>query len=149
MKRLLLSALLVFPAVRLAADASPDVKAEVDKGVAAYNAKDLAHYQAALAADAVYIAEDGAVIVGKDGVIGLFTRIFAATPPRQLAISELATGARGEMAWARFKWTLTIGAEVRKGVATTLFDRSGERWQVVQIQNTPDLHAMPAAHHHH
>jgi ketosteroid isomerase-like protein len=132
----------------LAPGAAAGLEAEVVKGVAAYNARDLVYYEAALAPDVVYIAEDGAVMSGKERVLRLFGRIFSATPPRQLAVAAVTTGGKGEVAWARFKWTLTIGEETRKGVGTTLFVRSADRWQVVQIQNTPDGHAMPRGAQH-
>ena len=139
--RLALAGLLVLLPLARAADANTDVAAEVEKGVQAYNGRDLAYYEAVLAPEAVYIAEDGAVIAGREKVLALFKRIFGATPARQLAVSDVATGTRGDAAWARFKWALTVGADVRHGVATTLFGRgAGGSLQVLQIQNTPDGH---------
>jgi ketosteroid isomerase-like protein len=126
-------------------DVPPAVAAEVEKGVKAYNAHDTAYYESALSNDAVYIAEDGAVFAGKERVLRLFTRIFGMTPSRQLAVAELAGGTRGDVAWARFKWTLTMGPDSRHGVSSILFVRAGDAWQVLQIQNTPAGHAMPAA----
>lgn len=144
MKTLLIAAALMAPRA-FAADAAPDVAAEVERGVKAYNDHDLKYYESSLTPDAVYIAEDGGIIAGKERVVRLFTRIFAATPPRQIAVSDVVTGSRGEVAWARFKWTLTMGTETRNGVATTLFARGDGGWQIVQIQNTLSGHAMPAA----
>lgn len=143
MKTALIAALSLLPPLSGPAGAPPDVTAEVEKGVKAYNERDLKYYETALAPDAVYIAEDGAILAGKERVLRLFGRIFGATPPRQLAVEGVVTGSRGDVAWARFKWTLTIGTEVRKGVASTLFSRDGGQWQVMQIQNTPDGHVMP------
>lgn len=138
--------------------AADDVAAEVERGTKAYNAQDLAFYDKTLAADAVYIADDGAVFAGKDRVIGLFKRLFARTPPPQLAVYDVVTGRRGEVAWARFKWTLSGGAKARDGVAIALFARAADGWQVLSIQNTPSGHApaspkpgaspSPAAHKH-
>src|SRR5262249_22146001 len=118
MKLALASALLLLPAA-LHAQSPGDPAAEVEKGVRAYNGRDLAYYEAVLAPDAVYIAEDGAVIAGREKVLGLFKRIFAAAPPRQLAVSDVATGAKGDAAWVRFKWALTVGTDVPYRVATT------------------------------
>jgi ketosteroid isomerase-like protein len=126
--------------------AAPGIAAEVEKGVAAYNAQDLKFYETTLAPDAVYIADDGATFNGKERVVGLFSRLFAATPKRQMAVSDVATGGKGDVAWARFKWTITRGETSRKGVCSVLFTRAGDAWQAVQIQNTPDGHA--AAPHH-
>ena len=138
---LLLAGLLIAPVVAEAAEAPPGIAAEVEKGVAAYNAQDIKYYETTFAPDAVYIADDGATFVGKERVVGLFGRLFAATPKRHMTVSEVVTGGKGDVAWARFKWTITRGEASRKGVCSVLFTRAGEAWQAVQIQNTPDGHA--------
>ena len=142
MRTLLAAAVLIVPS--LAPAAETPVAAEVERGVAAYNARQLAYYEDTLAPDAVYIAEDGATFVGKEAVLRLFTRIFAKDPAPQLAVSDVVAGGKGEVAWARFKWTLTTGPDSRQGVSSVLFTRAGEGWQVVLIQNTPSGHAMAA-----
>ena len=146
------------PAPTPAPQALPEVAAEVERGVRAYNAQDLAYYEASLLPDAVYIADDGAVFAGKERVLGLFTRIFARTPKPQLAVADIMTGGRGDVAWARFSWTLSGIERARPGVATALFVKSPTGWQVASIQNTAKGHAMraaspspgasPAAHQH-
>lgn len=143
MKALVLAALLAVPAAASAA-ATPDpaVAAEVQKGVAAYNAGDIAYYKAVLADDAVYIADDGGTFAGKERVVGLFTRLFASDPAPKIAIEDVVTGSRGEVGWARFHWTITRGESARKGIASVLFVRAGDHYQVLQIQNTPAEHAM-------
>jgi ketosteroid isomerase-like protein len=133
------------PSPSPAAQARPEIAAEVERGVRAYNAQDLAFYESTLAPEAVYIADDGAVFAGKDRVVGLFTRIFGrATKPR-LEVSDVVTGGRGDAAWARFNWTLSGTERARPGVATILFVRAGSGWQAVSIQNTARGHAMRAA----
>lgn len=57
----------------------------------------------------------------------------------------MTTVIKGDVAWARFKWTLTKGPDSRKGVASTLFTREAGVWRVAQIQNTPDGHG--GGHH--
>ena len=127
--------------------AAAGVAAEVAKGVAAYNAQDLKYYEGALAPDAVYIADDGMTFTGKESVAGLFGRLFAATPHRQMAVSDVTTSAKENVAWARFKWTITRGETSRKGICSILFTRAGDTWQALQIQNTPDGHGAADAHH--
>jgi ketosteroid isomerase-like protein len=144
MRHALLAAVLTVPVPALSAETPPSLAAEVEKGVAAYNAQSIAYYEDALATDAVYIAEDGAVFVGKERVLRLFARIFGRPTPPRVAVTDVATGGKGEVGWARFKWTLTSGTDSRQGVTTTLFIRAGDAWQVVQIQNTPSGHAMAA-----
>lgn len=146
------------PAPTPAPQALPEIAAEVERGVRAYNTQDLAYYQASLAPDAVYIADDGATFAGKERVLGLFTRIFARTPKPQLAVTDIVTGGRGDVAWARFNWTLSGIEKARPGVATAVFVKAPTGWQVVSIQNTAKGHAMrtaspspgasPAAHQH-
>ena len=127
--------------------AAAGVAAEVAKGVAANNAQDLEYYEGALATDVVYIADDGMIFTGKESVAGLFGRLFAATPHRQMAVSDVTTSARENVAWARFKWTITRGETSRKGICSILFTRAGDTWQAAQIQNTPDGHGAADAHH--
>lgn len=128
-----------------AAQARPEIVAELKRGVAAYNKQDIAYYQSSLAPDAVYIADDGAVFAGRDRIVSLFTRIFARTPKPRLEVSDIATGGRGDFGWARFKWTLADIEKARPGVATALFVRDGGKWMVVSIQNTPSGHASRPA----
>jgi ketosteroid isomerase-like protein len=142
MRTLLAALVLACPVPAGATDppAAP-LAAEVEKGVKAYNAQQIAYYEDTLVPDAVYIAEDGAIFPGKEKVLRLFSRIFAKVPPPQLAVTDVVTGGKGDAAWARFKWTLTTGADSRQGVSSILFTRAGDDWQVVQIQSTPAGHA--------
>jgi ketosteroid isomerase-like protein len=133
------------PAPTPAPQALPEIAAEVERGVRAYNTQDLAYYQGSLLPDAVYIADDGATFAGKERVIGLFTRIFARTPKPQLAVTNIITGGRGDVAWARFDWTLSGIEKARPGVAIALFVKGASGWQVASIQNTAKGHAMRAA----
>jgi ketosteroid isomerase-like protein len=144
---------LVLALLAAAAPAAPDVSAEVERGVRAYNAREIAYYETALTPDAVFIADDGAIFAGKERVLKQFTRVFGMTPARQIAVSDVATGGRGDVAWARFKWTLTGPEQSRAGVATTVFVRgAGGEWQVSLIQNTRSGHGAPgtapAPHRH-
>lgn len=129
-----------------AAETPADLAAAIQKATAAYNAQDVKYYEANLTADAVYIADDGATFAGKQRIVGLFTKLFARTPPPQLAVTDVVTVAKGDVAWARFKWALSGGAKARSGVGTTLFAREGGEWRIVQIQNTLDGHAAPHGH---
>ena len=131
-------------------DAAGEVTAEVQKGIKAYNDRDISYFEAALAPDAVYIADDGATFVGRERILGLFKRIFAMTPARSIApVGDVAVGTKGEVAWARFKYTLSAGENARGLVGSTLLARADGRWQVLQIQNTPDGHAAAAGHGKH
>ena len=133
------------PAPTPAPPSRPEIAAEVQRGVQAYNAQELAYYDSALAPDAVYIADDGAVFAGKERVMRLFTRIFGGAQKPHLEITDLVTGGKGDTAWARFGWMLSGIEHARPGVATVIFERAGGGWQVASIQNTAKGHAMRAA----
>ena len=124
------------------APAHPDIAAEVEKGVRAYNAQDIGFYETTLAADATYVADDGQAFTGKDRVVGLFKRIFARTPKPRLEVTDVVTGGRGDVGWARFNWTLAGIERARPGVATAIFVRDGGAWRLVSLQNTPRGHLM-------
>jgi ketosteroid isomerase-like protein len=124
---------------------APDLAAEVDKGVKAFNGREIAYYEQSLMPDAVLIADDGAIFAGKERVVKHFTRVFGMTPARQIAVTEVTSGGRGDTGWARFKWTLTGPDASRAGVTTTLYLREGGAWKVASIQNTRSGHGAPAA----
>ena len=125
--------------------ARPEIVAAVLRGVAAYNAQDLAYYEASLAPDAVYVMENGLVLSGREYVLALLNGFFSKTPRPRVAASDVVTGGRGDVAWARFNWTPTHAGNGRPVVATVTFVRGAAGWQVVSIQNTRDVHAAPPA----
>ncbi|HEY2942746.1 MAG TPA: nuclear transport factor 2 family protein [Vicinamibacteria bacterium] len=133
------------PSATPAPPARPEIAAEVERGLRAYNAQDLAYYDSTLAPDAVYVADDGAVFAGKERVMRLFTRIFGGAQKPHLEITDVVTAGKGDTAWARFAWTLSGIEHARPGVATVIFERAGAGWQVASIQNTARGHAMRAA----
>jgi ketosteroid isomerase-like protein len=134
------------PAAPKAPLGGDDLASEVQRAVNAYNARDLSYYESVLDPKSVYIAEDGAVISGRERVLRTFGRIFAADPPRRIEISDLSVDRRGDTGWAMFRWTLTAGSDMRLGVATVLFVRDSGGWRPMIIQNTLRAHAMrPAA----
>jgi ketosteroid isomerase-like protein len=130
-----------------AAATADDLGAEVQRAVTAYNARDLSYYETVLDPKSVYIAEDGAVISGRERVLRTFGRIFSADPPRRIEISDLTVDRRGDTGWATFRWTLTAGPDARQGVTSVLYVRGDGGWRPMLIQNTLRGHAMrpPAA----
>lgn len=133
-------------AVPRAAATTDDLGAEVQRAVTAYNARDLSYYENVLDPKSVYIAEDGAVISGRERVLRTFGRIFSADPPRRIEISDLTVDRRGDTGWATFRWTLTAGPDARQGVTSVLYVRGDGGWRPMLIQNTLRAHAMrPAA----
>jgi ketosteroid isomerase-like protein len=134
-----------------------ELTAEVQRAVAAYNARDLSYYERVLDPKSIYVAEDGAMISGRDRVLRTFGRIFSADPPRKLEISDLSVTSRGDTGSALFRWTLSAGPEARRGVTSVLYAREGGVWRPLLIQNTLSMHAprpaspaagaSPAAHH--
>ena len=134
------------PAAPPPSAAGDELTAEVQRAVTAYNARDLSYYESLLDPKSVYIAEDGAVIAGRERVLRTFGRIFTSDPPRRIEISDLSVDRRGDTGWATFRWTLTAGPDVRQGVTSVLYLRSDGGWRPMLIQNTLRGHAMrPAA----
>ena len=134
------------PKAAAAVAPADDLSAEVQRAVTAYNARDLSYYESVLDPKSVYIAEDGAVISGRERVLRTFGRIFTADPPRRIEISDLTVERRGDTGWATFRWTLTAGSDVRPGVTSVLYVRGDGGWRPMLIQNTLRGHAMrPAA----
>ena len=141
-----------------AAQARPEIAAEVERGVRAYNAQDIGFYETTLAADATYIADDGQAFAGKERFLGLFRRLFGRETKPQLAVTDVVTGGRGDVGWARFNWTLSGTERARPGIATAIFVRDGGAWRLVSLHNTPRGHlmrpaapspaSMPAQHQH-
>jgi ketosteroid isomerase-like protein len=134
------------PAPKSAA-VSDELTAEVQRAVTAYNGRDLSYYESVLDPKSVYIAEDGAVIAGRERVLRTFGRIFTADPPRRIEISDLTVDRRGDAGWATFRWTLTAGPDVRQGVTSVLYVRGDAGWRPMLIQNTLRAHGSmrPAA----
>src|SRR5882762_7978908 len=77
------------PAAPPPSAAGDELTAEVQRAVTAYNARDLSYYESILDPKSVYIAEDGAVISGRERVLRTFGRIFTSDPPRRIEISDL------------------------------------------------------------
>jgi ketosteroid isomerase-like protein len=128
------------------AAASDDLTAEVQRAVAAYNARDLSYYESVLDPKSVYIAEDGGVISGRERVLRTFGRIFTADPPRRIEISDVSVDRRGDTGWAVFRWTLTMGSDTRQGVTSVVYLRGDGQWRPMVIQNTLRAHgSRPAA----
>src|SRR5258708_31593673 len=111
------------PAAPKAAAVGDELTAEVQRAVTAYNARDLSYYESVLDPKSVYIAEDGAVISGRERVLRTFGRLFTADPPRRLEISDVSVDRRGDTGWALFRWTLTAGSESRLGVSSVVYVR--------------------------
>ena len=142
MSALLLALALAVPgAAPPAAQARPEIASAVLRGIAAYNAQDLAYFEATVAPDAVYIMDNALVLSGRENVLALLNGFFARTPRPQMVASEIVTGGRGDVAWARFKWTPSHNT--RPGVTTAIFVREGAGWQVVSIQLTRLTHGEP------
>src|SRR5687768_8567863 len=152
MNALVLAAALALQAASPVAPPRPEIAAELQRGVSAYNAQDLAYFQKSLAPEAEYIIENGVVLSGRENIVALLNGFFSRKPRPRLAVSDVVTGGRGDFAWARFKWTLSH-SETSRALTTAIFVRGDDgRWRVVSIQNTPFGHLVrptvpaPASH---
>ena len=128
----------------------PEIAAEVERGTKAYNAQDLAYYQAALMPDTVYIADTRASFTG-EGTFQLFTRILPA-PEGTLEVADVVTGGQGD---APGPGPTDAERHSGPGPEAPSSSSSGGIWQV-PIRTTPGPRDSPRAslglrlaqHHH-
>jgi len=105
----------------------------VQRGVDAYNNHDVAYFEKNLAADAIWLDEDGHVISGKNSVLGFIRRQITAASPRKLTVSNIRMGNTTDAAWATFAYTVAAEGQEKKGLNTTVFKKVGNDWQIVLV----------------
>jgi hypothetical protein len=107
--------------------------------VAAYNRQDAAFFDQTIAADALWLDEDGHFIGNAKGFL---TRQITAAPKRNLTISNLRVGMLGDAAWSAFSYVIDDGVAQRKGTNSVLFKRNGNDWQAVLIHGAINAPAI-------
>ncbi len=101
--------------------------------VTAFNNRDMAFFQKAIASDAVWLDEDGHHLLGTVWI----NRLLSANPPRKLSISNLRTGNWDTAGWAGFNYVIE-GTNQVKGTNSMLFKKAGNDWQIVLIHGAVD-----------
>ena len=115
----------------------------VQAGVDAYNKGDIAYFEKMFADDILWVDEDGHELTSKMFAIYFIGRQMSATPKRTMTATGIATGIRGETAWAAFAYTIDDGVNQRKGMNTTLFRKVGNDWKIVLIHGAINAPAVP------
>ncbi len=140
MKNSILLFALVLAAFAGPALAQQPVADMVQAGIDAYNKQDVAYFEKRLAADVIWLDDDGHAIAGKDRVLAFLRGQLTAEPPRKLTITNIKTGSAGDAAWASFAYVIDGGPGPRKGLNSTVYKKSGNDWQIVLVHgaiNTP------------
>jgi len=118
---------------------APEAKAtgpladSVQAMVTAFNNKDTAYFQKAIAADAVWLDEDGHHLLANVWM----NRLLSANPPRKLTITNLRTNDWGTGGWAGFNYVIQ-GTNQVKGTNSLVFKKNGNDWQIVLIHGAVD-----------
>ena len=140
MKKLLLIALTVFAMAGLAsaqgrAPLPPATGPGADMANAsldAINKNDAAYFDAHLAADVVWLDEDGHAIRGKMAVSNFLKRSLL-TGSKKVTMTSLTAGNSTDAAWSTFFYTIDGGAAPTKGTMTSVYKKVGNDWQIVLI----------------
>ena len=112
----------------------------IPAAVDAYNKQDVACYDKMLAADVVWLDEDGHTFVGKDRAMrGTLRGQLTATPPLKLTITNLTTGSSGDIAWGTFTYTIEGPPMPRKGLNSMIFKKVGSDWQIVLVHGAMNV----------
>ena len=110
----------------------------------AFNNRDLAYFQRTLAADVVWLDEDGHAVTPKTSVVGSFLRFqLTGQSIRTITPSNIRTGMTADAAWASFAYTLDTDGAKKLGLATMVFKKVGADWQIVLVHaaaNHPATH---------
>jgi len=113
--------------------------ADVVKGiVTAFNNRDSAYFQKAIASDAVWLDEDGHHLQATVWI----NRLLSANPPRKLSVTNLRVGNWDTAGWAGFNYVIE-GTNQVKGTNSMLFKRVGTDWQIVLIHGAVDTAIVP------
>jgi hypothetical protein len=115
------------------AQASGPVADLVKAMVTAFNNKDAAFFQKAIAPDAVWLDEDGHHLLANVWV----NRLMSANPPRKLSITNLRTSSWDTGGWAGFNYVIE-GTNQVKGLNSMVFKKNGADWQIVLVHGAVD-----------
>jgi hypothetical protein len=108
----------------------------VNAVVTAFNNRDSAYFQKAIAPDTTWFDEDGHHLNANVWI----NRMLSANPPRKLSISNLRVADWGTAGWAGFNYVIE-GTNQVKGTNTLMFKKNGNDWQIVLIHGAIDTPA--------
>ena len=110
----------------------------------AFNKRDLAYFQRTLSTDVVWLDEDGHAVTPKTSVVGSFLRLQLTGPSvRTITPTNIRSGMTADAAWASFAYTLDTDGAKKLGLATMVFKKVGNDWQIVLVHaasNHPATH---------
>jgi ketosteroid isomerase-like protein len=115
------------------AKASGPIADFVENMVKAFNNRDMAFFQKAMAPDAVWLDEDGHHLIGTVWI----NRLLSANPPRKLSITNLRVSNWDNAGWAGFNYVIEGTSQV-KGTNSMVFKKTGNDWQIVLVHGAVD-----------
>lgn len=115
------------------AQASGPVADFIRSMVTAFNNKDAAFFQKSMAADAVWLDEDGHHLMGPVWI----NRLMSANPPRKLSITNLRVSNWDNAGWAGFNYVIE-GTQQVKGTNSMVLKKTGNDWQIVLVHGAVD-----------
>jgi Domain of unknown function (DUF4440) len=115
------------------AKATPPLADVVQSMVTAFNKRDTAFFQKAIAPDAVWLDEDGHHLAASVWM----NRMLSANPPRKLSITNLRTSNWDTAGWAGFNYVIE-GTNQVKGTNSLVFKKNGSDWQIALIHGAVD-----------
>jgi hypothetical protein len=108
--------------------------AAVQRAAEAWNAADLGYFEAAFDASVTVVTPQGVRRGREDALDALAAPMDARL---RVEATKVITGARGDTAWASFRFTTEQGADVaHTGSAATVFVREGGVWRIVLVHLT-------------
>jgi ketosteroid isomerase-like protein len=115
------------------AKATPPLAEVVQSMVNAFNKRDTAFFQKAIAPDAVWLDEDGHHLLAAVWM----NRLLSANPARKLTITNLRTSSWDTSGWAGFNYVIEGTSQV-KGTNSLVFKKNANDWQIVLIHGAVD-----------
>jgi ketosteroid isomerase-like protein len=97
-----------------------------------------------LSDDVVWLDEDGHAVTPKNRVVGSFLQgQLSGQSMRTITPRDIRTGMTDDAAWASFAYTLDTDGAKKQGLATMVFKKNGNDWQIVLVHaaaNHPVTH---------
>ncbi len=111
----------------------------VDDAVTAFNNQDAAYFEKHLAAEAVWLDEDGHAIAGKERVAGFITRRLM-VEGQKIVTRNVKVFTSDDAAWSHFNYAIEVGGEaVIEGLGSAVFRKIGDVWQIVLIHGAHNV----------
>ena len=111
----------------------------VDDAINAFNNNDTAYFEKHLAAEVVWLDEDGHAIAGKERVVGFITRRLM-VEGQKIVTRNVKVFTSGDAAWSHFNYAIEVGGNTAiEGLGSAVFRKVGDDWQIVLIHGAHNV----------